>query len=315
MKALYFCGLGAFCAGLLLVSCQKDNLIESGDLRSSTPDLYTQVRSESPCGTPVVSELVFTTGANAGSVFGTATAQNDDSTVCLTIVADEGFVFDEAFIQIGDCAGIPTDPDGNFDYAMFNYNTGAVGPTDSFTLTVDRQDLPFEDGQCFCIAIAIMVNGELVWAAGDHQAGEALEGLAFDYCLQECCYEDEGGWSEGERYVERGNWATYTEYPGAATDVILFAGRTQEAGIVSFSDIIGDEVSITITLNPGWQFEAVPGNIKIQGYDEIPPAHNPAPGQFEYHFDAMESPYTVTVGVAQFYGIHVDLLHQVDCPE
>ncbi|MBW6480224.1 MAG: hypothetical protein K0B37_12425, partial [Bacteroidales bacterium] len=102
------------------------------------------------------------------------------------------------------------------------------------------------------------------------------------------CFEwvGETAWSDGERYVEQGNWATYTEYEADLT-VTLFAGQTFEAGTVHFSAVVDDEVTITITLEGDWIFaeyemgEAVEENVKIQDY-EFSPSGNPAPGQFAH---------------------------------
>lgn len=130
------------------------------------------------------------------------------------------------------------------------------------------------------------------------------------------CYEDEGAWSEGERYTMRGNWATYTPYEGAENTVILFAGQTTEAGTVHFSEELGGEVVITITLDEGFLFYEDPDeeNVKIQGY-ETAPAGNPSPGRFVNKSNATESPYSVTVETANFFGIHVDVMREVPCPE
>jgi hypothetical protein len=262
-----------------------------------------------------VSSLLWTSGDLTGAIAGSVTTQNDDDSICIVVELDEGVLTSEVHLYVGGCDVIPTTADGDYDHTSFNYNTGPIDATGSVTISISRDELPFAAGDCFCIAVRVTIGDDAAWADGEHQPTAESLTRAFDYCLQECCYEDESAWADGERYAERGNWATYTDYDSVAMEVILYAGQTLEAGIVSFSDVVDGEVMITITLNENWQFDDISGNVKIQGYDEEPPAGNPAPGQFDYHFDAVSSPFTATVEVAAFYGIHVDLLHEVPCPE
>jgi hypothetical protein len=138
------------------------------------------------------------------------------------------------------------------------------------------------------------------------------------------CFEDETAWAAGNRYTLRGNWATYTSYEGAAKTVTLFAGQTMEAGTVQFSAPAGDHVTITITLNEGWRFALNPAgeneygsvydnNIKVQDYATAP-SGNPAPGLFQWKTIAEGQTGSITVNAKNFYGVHVDVEHQVDCP-
>lgn len=138
------------------------------------------------------------------------------------------------------------------------------------------------------------------------------------------CFTDETAWAAGTRYVSRGNWATYTSYSGVAKTVTLFAGQTYVAGTVNFSVPVAGEVTITITLNPGFRFALDPilgeedtfdNNVKVQDYATPPPAVNPAPGLFAWKKVALTSPTTIKVPVNNFYGVHVDVERQIDCPE
>ncbi|MCK4679071.1 MAG: hypothetical protein KAT48_13130 [Bacteroidales bacterium] len=124
-----------------------------------------------------------------------------------------------------------------------------------------------------------------------------------------CEWYGETAWADGDRYVEQGNWATYTTYQ-SEDDVILYAGQTIAAGTVTFSSVDGNgDVTITIMLNsnvrlkpddqPGEPYEPV----KIQGYTS-PPSGNPAPGQFTtYKGDQL----IITVPYYMYYGIHLDV--------
>jgi hypothetical protein len=121
-------------------------------------------------------------------------------------------------------------------------------------------------------------------------------------------FTGEGGWAAGTRYVTKGNWATYTPY-AAGSEVTLYAGQTMAAGKVVFSGVDGDKVSITINLNPGWFFNNISGNVKIQDYAATPPSRNPSPGQFTSKGYATKSPFSIKVPSNKFYGVYVDLLH------
>lgn len=128
------------------------------------------------------------------------------------------------------------------------------------------------------------------------------------------CFEDETAWAAGTRYVSRGNWATYTSYLGVEKTVTLFAGQTIDVGTVTFSDPDGDNlVTITINLTGEWQFALGEENIKVQAYLSAPSA-NPAPGLFPYKTTADGQTGEIVVPQNNFYGVHVDVAKQVDCP-
>jgi hypothetical protein len=124
-------------------------------------------------------------------------------------------------------------------------------------------------------------EGETAWAANGDVAGEFL-------------------------YVEQGNWATYVEYAEKPTP--LFAGQTINVGTVHFSAVQDGEVTITITLAAGWEFEDVPENLKVQDY-EFAPSGNPAPGQFAHKktCDAASNTCSIKVPENNFYGVHVNV--------
>ena len=121
-------------------------------------------------------------------------------------------------------------------------------------------------------------------------------------------FKDETGWAAGTRYTSKGNWATYTPYVAGST-VTLFAGQTMEAGKVSFSSVVDGKVTISITLNCGWHFDDVSDNVKIQDYKSAP-SGNPSPGKFAWKGCATKSCFSIKVPANNFYGVHVDLLHE-----
>ncbi len=120
-------------------------------------------------------------------------------------------------------------------------------------------------------------------------------------------FKSESGWAAGNRYTLKGNWATYTPYKAGDT-VKLYAGKTMEAGEVTFSAPVQGKVTITIALNPGWHFDKVINNVKIQGYPSAP-SGNPSPGRFAWKGYATKSSFSMKVPLNEFYGVHVDLLH------
>jgi hypothetical protein len=135
-----------------------------------------------------------------------------------------------------------------------------------------------------------------------------------------CCYELETAWGAGTLYVPsvESNWATYTPYTGAGW-VVLYAGQYMNAGKVIFSDPDSNGmVTITIRLNPGFRFfihgqNGDEASVHIQDYMDIPPHENPAPGQFTYQFIQTGYVFTTQLPLANYYGVHVSLIHNVPC--
>lgn len=122
-----------------------------------------------------------------------------------------------------------------------------------------------------------------------------------------CEWIGETAWANGTRYVDPGNWATYTPYVADST-VILYAGQTMDAGTVDFSAPVAGSVTITIILNEGWRFYDDPEqeNVKIQDYASAP-SGNPSPGLFDWKGYATESSFSIDVPENNFYGVHVDV--------
>jgi hypothetical protein len=134
------------------------------------------------------------------------------------------------------------------------------------------------------------------------------------------CYKTMTAWGNGDRYVKKGNWATYTPYEGVQNTVPFYAGQTIPAGTVTFTPA-GDDVKITIDLNEGWIFaygDEVGGlwaeSLHIQGYDVKPLAQNPTPGLFANKYEAFGNLYEVIVPKANYYGVHAKVAQPVECP-
>lgn len=192
---------------------------------------------------------------------------------------------------------------GNWVQVVGNTNASAADPDITYTF------VPTTSGECAYRFRAVVSGGMGCTDYTGAQPGVCLE------VVSDCpeCFEDETGWSDGPEYAEGGNWATYTEY-GEDNTVTLYADQIQEAGTVHFSAVVDGMVTITITLEECWEFDDVAENVKIQGYSDAP-TQEPVPGLFANKSTADDSPYSVDVPAANFYGVHVDLLSPVECED
>ena len=154
-------------------------------------------------------------------------------------------------------------------------------------------------------------GGEVYVKAGNTQSGGGCFGpYLFDFdCASSACYEykEETAWAAGTRYVTRGNWATFTPY--AEGTVPVYAGQHHPAGAATFSAVVDGLVTITIELGEGWSLQEGDNSVKIQDY-ETPPSGNPSPGRFDHKGTSL----TVVVPANNYYGIHLDVVKQIEVP-
>jgi hypothetical protein len=305
----------AFLALLLAFACTQENLTPVSDNLNTLEFRNTASTPVSSGGvTPYIID-------NEGS---TCNGYNGGNRCC----EDAGAAFGTTFEYSSDRVNYEY---GEFDAAFpagFTVNTDGTYLTWSFTAPAG-----------YCLSeMAVIVKGSNAAnvyyydLTGDPQSASGDAGLAspvnasggnadlsnltFCYnlvpCEEPCEWIGETAWSAGNRYVSRGNWATWTPYNGTAKTVNLIAGQNYVAGQVSFSAAVGGEVTIAITLNPGFRLEDVAEAVKIQGYNATPPAVNPAPGLFTTY---KGSELTVTVPAFTVgYGVHVNVEREV-CPE
>jgi hypothetical protein len=125
-----------------------------------------------------------------------------------------------------------------------------------------------------------------------------------NFDLDECIYET--AWTDGDRYITKGNWATFTSYEGAEKTVDLLAGQDMLAGTVTFSAPAEGMVTITINFEDGWELQDVEEPLKVQDY-AIAPTSKPSPGLFDWKSETN----TIVVPENNFYGVHVDVQN---CP-
>jgi len=128
--------------------------------------------------------------------------------------------------------------------------------------------------------------------------------------------QTESAWSAGTRFIDPGNWATYTAYEGIEKTVTLWAGKNFNAGTVHFSAPDAgnsNKVTITITFATGWGLDITKTEqVKIEGYSSTPPNENPSPGLFTYKGNEL----VVVVPQFAFYGVHLDVQYSsAECPE
>ena len=149
---------------------------------------------------------------------------------------------------------------------------------------------------------------------------------SFCWDLQELgkCYQDETAWAVGDRYVKKGNWAMYVEYEGDEKTVDIRAdggdGVGMPAGTATFSAPDGDFVTITINLDNSFIFyydlndDLEDNNLKVQDYAKAP-NKTPNPGGFAWKdmIPVGSTTATITVPLAKFYGVHMDLAYLVPC--
>ncbi len=138
---------------------------------------------------------------------------------------------------------------------------------------------------------------------------------------QGCEIRTESAWADGRRYIENGNWATYTEFVDGAK-VAIFAGKDILVGYVTLSMVSAVDIyneptdetfqDLNFELINGWTLEDVNENVKIEGYDEAPLSGNPAPGQFELYKETLGGldSWGISFGVEKhwkYFGIHLDV--------
>ena len=130
------------------------------------------------------------------------------------------------------------------------------------------------------------------------------------------CLQEEIAWTDGNLYTSRGDWATFTPYPGHCQYVDIYADETILAGAVSFRDNEDGTVEINFQLDHGFVFNIVDENIKVQDYD-LTPSRKPTPNLFEHKATTpyKATTYTIIVPRNEFYGIHLNLANETPCDQ
>lgn len=190
-----------------------------------------------------------------------------------------------------------------FSETLIGYDSGTLSDdrfeyseviSTSKTKTFDETFVcPVDDGQ--------YVNGQYHFSEVNTAALNGNINLAATATVNISCEKTgkgETAWAEGAVYPGH-VWFMYTPYNGNAQTVNLIAGQNHIAGTVSFSNPVNQDVTITISLLPGWQFENGLENVKIERYQSAPTA-KPKPGQFTHKGNASGSTFSIVVPQANF---------------
>jgi hypothetical protein len=213
------------------------------------------------------------------------------------------------------------------DWYWWEYN-GFYTPGDGNTIEIfDNDGSSFNWASEWPVSCVIVVDGTAanVYCYDEPAYGDTdmsaptgcIDHVTFCYNEpEECyCYQGETAWAEGARYVPRGNWAMYVDYYGVEKTVNIIAAQYVNIGSATFSAPVAGMVTVTINLTGGAIFYGDDDNLKIQDYDAIPPAKNPAPGRFDWkwYIAAGGTTTVVEVPLNNYYGIHLDVGLPVPC--
>lgn len=314
---------------LFVVSCSNENVLNEELVSNELVSPMMNPKFSAPfvgtveyCGEVKVTDLL----AGQHHLAGNVTVGNDENYVYVTYNTENGWLLKAVHLFVGDLEDVPLSGGGNPQNGHFPVNESFDPLKTTVTYQFEKDAL----SECMIVAahaeVVKIVDGEQVAAETAWGKGEGFPGnnwsMYFDFCKQECipppppvdekCYNDETAWAFGDSYVKKGNWATYTEYV-AGKEVEIYAGQKHLAGYATFSDVVDGKVTISIELINDWISQDVNEALKIQGYDAVPPAKNPAPGQFKTYKGAIVQ--EVVVDAYAYYGIHFDVRKVVPCPE
>jgi hypothetical protein len=128
---------------------------------------------------------------DAGSVCVEVIDNGDTEDLCITYTTTGGWELVEAHLWVGGAlVDMPQNRKGNPQVGLFPYHSGDITGETTYTFHVDLAEFGGEDGLC----------GEELLAAA-HAALRKDNG--------DGTYQTETGWGDGDRMVDRGNWATY----------------------------------------------------------------------------------------------------------
>jgi hypothetical protein len=201
------------------------------------------------------------------------------------------------------------------------FNHLAVGMNDDLTVIITDGDAPLTEYSwttpltegweaCDVVGCIAIIIGDLSKPLGG--INHAHYNFCEEYLLRDICDDvevecsAETAWAAGPRYTLQGNWATYTPYVAGST-VDIYAGQNIMIGTANFSAVVNGEVTIEIVLINESEFSDVPESLKIQDYANAP-SGNPAPGQFDWKWNATGSTWTAVVPANNYYGIHIDAI-------
>lgn len=284
-------------------SCTKDDdLIRKNENNSQ--------RSAFNVSEECVETFTLWAGNKPQTAVGEVVVSNDDDFIYINFIVNEPWLLTETHVDIQTAAQIKRGAPGKYNSNEYLVSSGQ-------TSALYQIPLNFDFGTTIYILAHAAVVNSVTLADETAYGGEYVNRKPWynmiTFTVKEDCLtnyppdcETETAWAAGTRYVNPGNWATYTTYEGAYKEVVLFAGQTREAGLVEFSAPVNGLVTITITLNAGWSFQDVSENVKIQDYSDAP-SGNPSIGLFDHKGTSNSSTFSIHVPVNNFYGVHADV--------
>ena len=146
------------------------------------------------CGTPTVVTLFAGQTIDAGTV----TIANDENYLYVTFSTSNGWLLSETHLHVADSlAGIPQTKKGNPKVGNFAYQSTHDPEVTEYTWVIAKADLSLDGNNSLVIAAhAVVVKYD---EAGNQIANET-------------------GWGDGDRFVDRGSWATYVVHTWQACD-------------------------------------------------------------------------------------------------
>ena len=160
-------------------------LVATGLTSFSQPALAAHLVGADDCGTSTVVILFAGQTTDAGTV----TVANDETNLYVTFSTSDGWLLSETHLHVADSlAGIPQTKKGNPKVGNFAYQTTHDPEVTEYTYVIAKADLGLDGNNSMVIAAhAVVVKYD--------DAGNQIE--------------NETGWGDGARFVDRGSWATY----------------------------------------------------------------------------------------------------------
>jgi hypothetical protein len=213
--------------------------------------------------------------------------------------------------QVNETVTLTDDQNDDLDTDTFTAPTGGTVDYKADFTWDEEYDATQEDCGSRQIVNTASIFGD------DAETALASDGATLDINVQCVEFNDETAWASKaagqDKYNTRGgNWATWVT--GASGTVNLYAGQTLLAGTVTQVRGVSN-TTITVDLAPGFVFDSVSSNLKVQGYNSKPTG-NPSPGGFANKKTCADSSdvCSITVPNANYYGIHADLVNIIPDP-
>ena len=278
--------LALLCTLFSVQSCKKQNVVPVPTQSSST---QTETTVITPCGDPVVTNLMAGQNIDAGSI----TVQNTQDSLYVTFTTDGGWVMGKTHLYVGTLENMPVTGTGNPQIGNFPYQHTIDPYATSDQYAIALSDLP----DCFIVAAHAEVhligsNGEVV--------------------------DSQTGWGQGTQMNESGSWAMYSSYcvqdcsPCEFTTQTfdLFAGQTIDVGSLQ---VTNDDQNLYVTYQStdDWYIGKV--HVYAGALDGMPVNNSnvPVPGQFPYSqtYDPYTQTATITIPLAGLPPCYVIAAH------